>query len=103
MSRTALAQPSLRLQHADEAGFLRNDPDVAQGTRDVDESAGEIDDRRLGPGEESFEREVSTRMPPILGDEARTTAWADPPRVQRACHGVCAVYRVTFRMNATIK
>ena len=64
--------------NADEARFLRNDLNVAEGTQDVDESPGEVHDRWIGASKEGLERKASTRMPQILRDEARTTPWADP-------------------------
>jgi hypothetical protein len=71
---------------ADEACFLRNDLNVAERAQDVDKLPGDADDRWIRASEESFEREVSTRMPQILRDEARTTVWADPHRLLRAWH-----------------
>jgi hypothetical protein len=60
---------------ADEARFLRNDLNVAEGTQDVDESPGEVHDRWIGASKEGLEREASTRMPQILRYEAGTTPW----------------------------
>jgi hypothetical protein len=71
---------------ADEARFLRNDLNVAEGTQDVDESPGEVHDRWIGASKEGLERKASTRMPQILRDEARTTPWADPHRGLRGWH-----------------
>lgn len=49
--------------HADEPRFLRDDLNVAERTQHLDESPGEADDRRIGAGQESVEREASARMP----------------------------------------
>ena len=51
---------------ADEARFLRNDLNVAEGTQDVDESPGEVHDRWIAASKEGLEREASTRMPQVL-------------------------------------
>ena len=45
--------------NADEACFLRNDLDVAEGPQDVNKSSCKLDDRRIGAGEEGLEREPS--------------------------------------------
>jgi hypothetical protein len=72
--------------HADEARFLRNDLDIAQGTQDVEVFPGEPDDRWIGASKEGLEREVSTRMPQILRNQAGTTLRADPHRLLREWH-----------------
>ena len=72
--------------NADEARFLGNDLDVAEGAQDVEESPGQVENGWIGAGEERLEREVSARMPQVPGDQARTAPGAGPHRPLRAWH-----------------